>query len=89
MYVYRQESSSLRQELSQRHSEDSKAALSELASLKDRDMKKAKESWEEEQTKLLKEVCSTLSGLWCSVMVTSLHSIYNVHERTYWCRLKS
>lgn len=55
-HIFRQECSSLRQELSQRHSEDSKAALSELASLKDSAMKKAKQQWEEEQTKLLKRV---------------------------------
>ena len=58
--MYRQESSSLRQELSQRHSEDSKTALSELASLKDSAMNKAKQQWEEEQAKLLKKVCSPL-----------------------------
>ena len=54
--VHRQESSLLRQELSQRHSEDSKAALSELANLKDSAMKQAKQLWEEEQITLLKQV---------------------------------
>ena len=54
--VHRQESSLLRQELSQRHSEDSKAALSELANLKDSAMKQAKQLLEEEQIRLLKQV---------------------------------
>ena len=46
----------MRQELAQRHDEDSKAALSELASLKDGTMKQAKLEWEEELAKLLKKV---------------------------------
>jgi hypothetical protein len=71
--IHRQESSSLRQELSQRHSEDSKAALSELASLKDSAMKKAKRQWEDEQTKLLKKVRSPLVR---GIQSWSLLSIY-------------
>ena len=54
--TFRRECSLLRQELSQRHSEDSKAALSELASLKDSAMKQAKLQWDEEQANLLKKV---------------------------------
>ena len=88
--LYRQESSSLRQELSQRHSEDSKAALSELASLKDSAMKEAKQQWEEEQAKLLKKVCSPLV---CGFQLWSLHSIYiilyHIHACMTLCRLKS
>ena len=70
--LHRQESSSLRQELSQRHSEDSKAALSELASLKDSAMKKAKQHWEEERTKLLKKVDPLLLSVVNSIVHTSL-----------------
>ena len=52
----RKECGLLRQELSQRHSEDSKAALSELARLKDSAMSQAKLQWEEKQAELLKKV---------------------------------
>lgn len=61
--IYRQECVSVRQELSQRHSEDSKAALSELASLKDSAMKQAKQKWEEERAILLKKVTNWHTGL--------------------------
>lgn len=54
--VYRHESASLRQELSQRHDQDTKAALSELANLKDNALKQANQLWEDERTKLLVKV---------------------------------
>lgn len=69
----RKECGLLRQELSQRHSEDSKAALSELASLKDGAMKQAKLEWEEEQAKLLNKVTT------CKV--PAYVYMYNVHAQ--------
>ena len=52
----RQECASLRLELSQRHSEDSRTALNELASLKDSAMVEARNHWEKERERLLKRV---------------------------------
>ena len=54
--LLRQECASLRRELSQRHSEDSNTALTELASLKDTAMKQAREQWEMEKVGLLNKV---------------------------------
>ena len=54
--VYRHESALLRQELSQRHDQDTRAVLSELANLKDNALKQANHLWEDERTKLLVKV---------------------------------
>ncbi len=43
-------------ELSSRHEEDSRAALIELASHKDKAMEKAAEEWEKEKGQLLERV---------------------------------
>ncbi len=47
---------SLREELAGRHTEDSRAALSELANIKDRAMENANKRWEKEKEKLTKKV---------------------------------
>ncbi len=52
----RQECASLRLELSQRHSDDSQSALSELASLKDAAFREARDEWEKERDGLLRKV---------------------------------
>ena len=46
----------MRAELSQRHGEDSRAALTELASLKDAAMRQARETWEREKAALTRKV---------------------------------
>ena len=46
----------MREELSLRHGEDSRSALAELATLKDREMKQAQEMWETNRKELLKKV---------------------------------
>ena len=67
LVIYRQECGSLRQELSQRHSEDSSTALKELAKLKDDVMKQAKQRWEEERSRLLKKVMYSHSSFYTLV----------------------
>ena len=63
--ICRLECGALRQELSQRHSDDSSAALKELAKLKDDVMKQAKQRWEEEHNRLLKKVIPLFVHCWC------------------------
>lgn len=46
----------MRKELSSRHCEDSRAALVELASLKDKAMEQARERWEDSRRQLLEKV---------------------------------
>lgn len=47
---------SLREELSSRYGEDSRAALSELANIKDKALDNANKRWEKEKDKLTKRV---------------------------------
>ena len=70
MNARRQECSSLRQELSQRHNEDSSAALTELARLNDSAMKQAKQRWQEERDRLLKKVKKYRPLSMCSYKLT-------------------
>lgn len=55
---HRRETSSLRSELSQRHSKEQSMALTELAGLNDTALKQAQDRWEEDKGKLLSRVTS-------------------------------
>lgn len=59
MLYFSQECGVVRQELSTRHKEDTAAALSELAALKDEAMRQAKETWGAKERLLMSQVC------WC------------------------
>ena len=52
----RDECARLRLELSERHGQDSRAGLAELASLKDAAMREAREEWERERRRLEEKV---------------------------------
>ncbi len=54
--TFRHETTSLRSELSQRHSEEQRVALRELAGLQDTALKQAQERWEGERRKLFDQV---------------------------------
>ena len=58
----RDECGHVRKELSERHTQDSHAALAELASLKDAAMREAREEWERERRRLEGKVRAHAGG---------------------------
>lgn len=64
----------MRQELSSRHDEDSRAALLKLADLKEKAMEQARDKWKATKRQLLEKVTTKLSSLKLKKKTISFYS---------------